>query len=238
MFTSRFVPVSSEGFVYHGRYYPYIRGGSDEGEGNDAGNQGGDGDSGNSGGEGGSNDSGGDSSANNRGDLHKALEQERRERKALTKKLEEKDRAEREATEAAARQKGEYERLYNELKATHETEVGTLKAELFKRDAERSLLTYLGEKHPSHVARVRWLWPILSTELTADMDEETVKATVKRVADEYVKDHPMDTQNGGAPGSGNRNGGNHPPADPLANFGSLKQMLDRTAPPVGGSGGK
>jgi hypothetical protein len=228
------------GIWINGRWHPLIAGASDDGDDSGSGDESsksGDESDPKNDGEQHSGDKSDDDAKKRDGDLAKALDAERAERRKAQKKIDDYERKEREATEAAAKQKGEYEKLYNELKDTHDREISELKAELFRRDAERALLSYLGEKHPSHVARVRWLWPVLSAELKSDMDTETVNATVKRVADEYVKDHPSEARNGGAPGNGGNGGGNQPPRDALAKFGTLKDFMD-TAMPVPGAGGK
>jgi hypothetical protein len=177
-------------------------------------------------------DGGGDDKPQGRTVPLSELQEERKKRQALEARLAAQDRKEREASEEAAKKSGEFERLYNETKSELGGRVAELEAELFRRDAERELLAYLGDKHPSYMGKVRWLWPVLATDLKGDMDPDAVKAVVKKVADDYVKDNPMASQNGngGAPGAAGKGAGDKAPRDPLANFGGLKEYLDRRAP--------
>lgn len=180
---------------------------------------------------------GGDKGDGGRGDLNKALAEERRQRKAVEAKLAERDAAEAEAQRIAAEKAGEFQKLYDAEKGKHgetraalEAKVATLEAELRHRDVERALADYLGDKHPGHLAKARWMRPALMAELQPDMDEAAIQAVVKRVADDYVKDNPAgggsQGGSGGAPGASGKGGGQTPPKDPLANFGSLKGFID------------
>ena len=109
-----------------------------------------------------------------------------------------------------------------------QADVARLEAEVRVRDAERSLLDVLGEKHPQYVGKLRWMLPVLKEQMALDpeADEAAREAIIKRVASDYVKDHPLSADGRGAPGgAGGNNGGNNA-KDPMILFPGLKGIAE------------
>lgn len=223
------------GFWYRGRWYPYMAGGNgeddkDDGQSDDAGKDGDQGD-GAKGQDGDAGDHGDDAEKRRRNS-------EQARMRTMQKKLEEYERKEHEREVAAAKEKGEFERLYTETKTDLEGKLAEQQAAMFRRDAKDALLTYLGDKHPSHMARLKWIWPVLAADLKPDLDEDGVAALVKRVADDYVKDHPIQTDASGAPDGANGGKGSKGKDDPLAKFAGIKEFADQRLTPINaGAGG-
>jgi hypothetical protein len=237
--------IAGSGIWFRGRLLPFIAGAESEGSGSGDGGAGaGDNGGGSDGGSGGSGDdssksddaskaSGDNADQGNRGDLNKALRESRRELADAKGKLAAIEAAKAEADRAAAEKAGEFEKLYADEKVARtkaetdaQAEITRLTAEIRFRDAERSLLAVLSDKHPAYVGKLRWMLPVLHEEMARgqDADEGALDAMVKKIASDYVKDHPAQADGRGAPGGAGGNGSNGK-SDPLELFPGIKARL-------------